>query len=377
MKKNINNVGYLLVSLALYLPSTALVPASVYYLYMPICLLILFYSKKELSQPVLITFLFFSLSLILSLIAFFISGADLNYYGNFIPIQVGLISSLLCSTLVNKKVAKILILLLTFEFIIAIFQYILGVNTFFPSSFIASSSSFNESSDLLYNRRVFGFASNSSGLAGNALICFTLMLAFFVTANLKTKIVINLLIFITLIITFSRSGLSAFLSYFLLLIFLQFFSRKIVISIFSILSLFVLIAYFVDVNLVIEQLTRNKGSVDLTGRPLIWSVYWEEIMSSPLFGNFGFKNYLVVPIYGYMHSHSSFIMSLYVFGLVPFIVLIFPIVLHMIRNPKLVLLTISITVYSTGQFFLLWGGSFVDIIFFATIFHSIDKPERK
>ncbi|MGR5474720.1 O-antigen ligase family protein [Vibrio astriarenae] len=368
-------MGFLLISLALYLPSTALVPAFVYYLYMPICLLFLIYSKEKLSQPVLITVLFFSLSLILSLIAFFILGADLNYYGNFIPIQIGLISSLICSTLVNKKVAKILIVLLTFEFLIALLQYIMGVNTFFPSSFIASSSSFNESGDLLYNRRVFGFAPNSSGLAGNALICFTLMLAFFSSANIKIKIAMHLLIFSVLIVTFSRSGLGAFLIYFFISIFLQFFSRKVVLSIISILSVFVLIAYFVDVNLIIDQLTRNKGSVDLTGRPMIWSVYKEEIMSSPLFGNFGFKNYLLIPIYGYMHAHNSFIMSLYVFGLIPFVVFILPIVLQMIKKPRLVLITISIVVYSTGQFFLFWGGSLVDVIFFATIFSSIKSSE--
>ncbi|CCK75588.1 O-antigen polymerase family protein [Oleispira antarctica RB-8] len=365
-----NDSKCFLVALALYLPSTVLLPAYTYYLYAPIFLIIILITKNKINNGIFITGVLFLVSLFISLTSFVILGEELNYYGNFIPVQASLLVSLICSIFINEKVAKFLIYMLVFEFFAAVLQYGLGVNTFFPSSFISSTSVFNESSDLLYFKRVFGFNNNSSGLAGNALICFTLMLTYFSHSDLKTKVAINILVFTVLIMTFSRSALVAFISYYLVLSFLIFFSKRVVYLVFVIIII-LLFLYFVDIDYFISQFTRNKGSVELTGRPLIWEVYWQSIVSAPLFGNFGFRNYLNIPVYGYYaHAHNSFIMLLYITGIVPMLLILIPLVIQVFKSPKRILCVVSIVVYSFAQYFLFWGASLVDIVFFAALFSS-------
>ena len=127
-----NDGKYFLVALALYLPSTVLLPAYAYYLYAPIFLIIIFLTKNKIKDSVFIAGTLFLVSLFISLTCFIILGAELRYYGNFIPVQAGLLVSLICSIFISEKVAKFLIYMLVFEFLVAILQYGVGVNTFFP-----------------------------------------------------------------------------------------------------------------------------------------------------------------------------------------------------------------------------------------------------
>lgn len=367
-----NSVFSFFVALSLFLPSTVLMPSFSYYLYAPVFILILLLNGGEIKKPYFITLLFFIMSLLLSITAFLISGESVKYFGNFIPVQLGLIASLICSMFINKKVAKFLICILIFEFIISCLQYYSGVSTFFPSSLVTSSLSFDVDSDLLYRKRVFGFNNNSSGLAGNALICFALMLSFFTNEAIKRKVLLGFLIFIVLIMAFSRSGIVAFFSYFLLFYIIKLFDvKKILLVLFFSLCAFFIFQSVFDIDFLFSQFTRDRNEIDLTGRSLIWSVYWEAIKEAPIFGNFGFKNYLSVPVYGYMHAHNSLIMSLYVFGLIPLLIILIPIVFEVIKKPKVILFLTPIVVFSLAQTFLLWGGSFADVIFFAVIFNSI------
>jgi hypothetical protein len=133
----------------------------------------------------------------------------------------------------------------------------------------------------------------------------------------------------------------------------------------------------VDVTALINQLTRGRGNVDVSGRDLIWAVYFQNIGEALFFGNSGLKNYLFIPAYGYMHAHNSLIMSLYVYGVIPLIVVFFPIAILIFIRPTLIIVLSPLVIYSMGQFFLFWGASFSDIIFMSIVISASNIKHTK
>lgn len=364
------NIKHFLCALSLYLPSTALVSASAYYLLAPVALCV-FYKKYSSNKEFLLATYFFIFSCCLSLSCFFLLGAKLDYYGNFIPLQIGLLASLICSQILNKEVAKYIIILLFFEFIVAFLQYYLGVATFF--SFVEQSGGgFNDSSDLLYFRRSFGFGSNSSALAGNALIALVLIEFFFQKTKKRYKLLANGLIFLVLIVAFSRSGLLAFFAFHFVRVFLRLFDRKFKYYLLSIIAISTLLLFFADLDYIVNQMTRGEKGVELTGRDLIWSIYYEQIVQSPVFGNYGLRNYLNIPIYGFQHAHNSIIMILYILGVLPLLIILTPLVIKIFITLNRSLVLLPLIVFSMAQYFLFWGASFADIVLFGVIFSHSD-----
>ena len=81
-----------LVAVFLYLPTTALFPA---YLYYPVGLLLLPLILLKVDVKFKIILMGIISSLIISLVAYFLIGGSIDYVGNFLPVQVGLIFSLI------------------------------------------------------------------------------------------------------------------------------------------------------------------------------------------------------------------------------------------------------------------------------------------
>lgn len=365
MTQRTNSSLLFLYSFILYLPSTAILPASTYYVISLGVFLYRFCNNGFNNEFYFITS-FFLISLFISLLSIPFADHELRYYNNFIPLQLSLISSLVIATSITKKIAYYLIIFILVECFSGYLQILLGLKTFFPFVSVAIPE-MGDPHGLLYYMRVYGFGENSSGFAGNVIIMATLFSLFFCEQPRRIKVMVFTFSLFALIVSFSRSGLFAY-ALLLLVIFVKDF--KINHLKFLLPTVFVCIIasyYFVDWGDFFSQLSRGRGHVDITGRDLIWSYYFQEIGQNPIFGNGSLRNYLFVPPYGLMHAHNSYIMLLYVLGILPLFFMIFPIFLLAIRKFRLFIFLIALLTYSFAQYFLFWGASLADIIFFSVL----------
>lgn len=356
-----------ILAVLLFLPSTVLLPNPLFFIF-GLSALLIFRKRFFYNQNYQIVFLLLVLSLLISLIAFFYNGGKLNFYGNFLPLHVGLIASLFCALILEKKVAYYLIIFIFFEVLIGLSQYIVGVPTYF--SFVPVEGIGITDGGLLYNKRVFGLSSNSSVLAGKALIMITLQVCFFPNLVKKYKLLIHIAVVGAMIITFSRTGMVAYIVTLIILIIKNILGKKGFYYVIGLIVPIICLTIFVDWSLLIEQLTRGRGEVEVSGRDLIWLVYFDQILEAPYFGNYGIKNYLYVDAYGFMHAHNSIVMALYIYGIIPLTLILLPLILLMLSKPLLIFALAPLAVYSMAQFYLLWGASFADVVMFAVLLNT-------
>jgi hypothetical protein len=352
----------------LFLPSTVLLPNPLFFIF-GISAFLIFRKRFFDNKNYQIVFLCLALSLIISLTAFFFSEGKLHFYGNFLPLHLGLIASLFCALVLDKKVAYYLIIFIFFEVLIGLSQYIVGVPTYF--SFVPTEGIGINDGGLLYNKRVFGLGSNSSVLTGKALIMIALQMCFFPNLVKKYKLLLHLAVLVTLIITFSRSGMAAYIATLALLVIKNMVGKKAFYILLGLMVTALCLTTFIDWSLLVEQLTRGKGKVEVSGRDLIWLVYFDQILEAPYFGNFGIKNYLYVSAYGLMHAHNSIIMTLYIYGAIPLTLILLPLVSLIITKPSLIVALAPLAIYSMAQFYLLWGASLADVVMFAVLLNAI------
>ena len=370
LNKNINGLIPFFIAVLFYLPTTHFIPAFIYYLFLPI----FFYvgSQNNINYKNF-NLIFISLSIAgaISLIAFFLSGAEINYYGNFIPLTLSLIISLFCSLFLNKEVVKFLLVFFIIESIVAYFQKA-GVSI--PYTVVDINS---DVSELMYFNRANGFSLNSSGLAGKALIIIVLFNLYFKKVDNKYKLIINSFVFFTIIASFSRSALTALLGYY----FLVYFSRMNLKNYFFISSLILILGIVLyltpDISdEIFNQFTRGRGNIELTGRDVIWNAYLDTIYNNVFWGNYGLRGYLNIPPYGFMHAHNSYLMSFYIFGLIPFLVIFIPLMIIFIRYPNKITLLSPLLIFSFAQFNLFWGASLTDIAFFTALLYKTGCGEQ-
>ncbi|MGE6167752.1 O-antigen ligase family protein [Aeromonas media] len=364
-------------ALIIYLPSTAVISASMYYV---IAIGVIIYTVLNRGANFNVAFIFFvclfCASLLASLLGYFgflfIESYDLAYRDNFIPLQISLIASLLIANTINREIAFFIVVFILCECIAGLIQFSLGIKTFFP--FV--NEAYNEvgvSSGLLYFKRVYGFANNSSGFAGNILVMATLTAVFLKDASKLFRYFVFTIALFAIVCSFTRSAIIAYAVFLFFYVIVN--SGKInPVRGFFCLILFLLIVVslisYLDWGAISDQLNRGRSGQDLSGRDVIWSIYVDYIGQHPFFGNFSLRNYLYIPVYEYMHAHNSFLMAVYILGIIPSVFIFIPFIFIRVWKYKDNIYLIGLLVYSSAQYYLLWGASIADIAFFSVILFS-------
>lgn len=376
---SIDEFKYIFIAFLIYAPSTVFIPPIIYYFLAPA---FLFFSSRYglLSSGFLFTCGSLTLSLLLSLFVIIVTGDFPHYYGNPIFIQISLLVSLIISSAINEKVAKYICLFICVEIAISIVEYFLGVTTLFNSIRDNIHGGYVSNSEFLYNRRVYGISTNSSVLAGKAIILLTLYYFFLNKQRLKSVFVF-VAVFSCLFVTFSRSAFIAIAFFYFLYFFNYLFSVKltkrviskvvvlavigIVVGIFLCVIYSDNVSYFLDY--VVSQLTRGKNVLDVSGRDIIVSNYISAIEQNVLWGNGSVRNYLSIVPYGYMHAHNSFIMLVYMCGLIPAFFIFIPFFISFVSRVSCLLIMLPLIFYSTFQYYIFWGASIEDVVIFSIL----------
>lgn len=311
------------------------------------------------------------------------------------------------------KVIKYILMLIAVEALVACFEYIYGISTFFTG--IKLFREF-ENYKTLYYTRVFGLSTNSSGLSLKLFLGLVLLNK----SNFKTWVNLSLefLFLISSVLVFGRIVLLVIPIYYVIKICTQFYFKNLKKEVFIPLLAYLLF-FGVNINWTQNQFTRynmkvakvdshepimientdnNDGyninnnsneaelilvndkdltemvgvnNINMAGRNKIWNHYFDFSKSNWFLGNYG-KKYVMN---AKTHAHNSYLEILASFGVVLSCLLML-IFVSKIKLKNLYLI-IPVLIIAMGQYFIFWGISFFDIIFYYLIFFNGRKLNEK
>jgi O-antigen ligase len=127
-------------------------------------------------------------------------------------------------------------------------------------------------------------------------------------------------------------------------------------------------------SIIIENLTRGRGELDLSGRDFIFHEFIAVLQQSPFFGNAAQKVWLQIND-GLYHAHSSYLEFFVSNGI--FISLLFFLGYYLLVLRGRMLVALPLLIYSMFQYGLLWGLVFNDVIFFGLMFYLLRSDSKR
>lgn len=281
-----------------------------------------------------------------------------------IPYVILVFFSLFMGRFLTLKDLRIIQILIVIEILVGLLEYIVDVPTFFKN---LSPITELADSDLLYQKKVFGFSANSSVLAVKVVYLATISIMsikLIGKINLIDKILLGLVL-LGLFITFNRTAILAI--FFSFLIFFGTSVRNILIIITPII-LIILIKW----SDIYEQMTRGKNGVDYSGRDDIFGYFLNFWSDNVLLGNAGTKVWWNSNG-SIWHAHNSYLEFLASNGLIASFIFLTGWFFIFGRKTFIV---IPILIYSLSQYGFLWGLTFYDIILVSIIFIYATEKKR-
>ncbi|UOB52336.1 hypothetical protein [Acinetobacter junii] len=356
-----------MVALVLFLSTTVFFPITILVFLLPIIFVREFFLHKNnivfQKREIYAYVLMFLVAVIVNYLNIF-NGAVIpnvqegSVLGN-IPYVLLLPFAFLIGKFIYLKDLKWLQYFIIVEIIVGCFEYYYGVPTFFVNNTSVTELS---DTDILYQKRVFGFSANSSNLAAK-VVYLTVLTMMQIKLNKKiTRELIFFMFFILLglVVTFNRTAIiSIFVSAFILF---GMSLRGLVL-----LSIPIVGGLFYNRDSIYEQLTRGRGTVDLSGRDQIFSYFYHFWNENLLLGNMGTKLWWN-NAGSIWHAHNSYLEFLSSNGLLPTLLFLISFLMLFSRGLSIVL---PILIFSLSQYGFLWGLSFYDIVFSAIIYNYV------
>ena len=363
-----------MIGLLTYLPTTAYFPqffflvAFLYVLVRDREMLLASFSEFKLNpkHPVNWNFLIIILIIVFSSLNRLIHWDSLDSYSDMFPYFVLLVPTYVIAIGFRKTDAQMLVVLVAIESVIVIVEAYFNISTFDHS--LLGFKEFEEGGSA-YSNRPLGLSSSSSHIASKLFLSW-LMIDFFKFKN-KLWWMVKALLLVAIILTFNRSVLLSIGIFITLYYSVAFLSLRYKLEN-AVVGLIAAIVGFMSAALVIvlkgqeliNQVTRNTGTVELTGREYLWADFYLFIQDHLIFGNNSIKLWLD----GY-HAHNAYIEVIATNGV--FISLLyFTLIFRNIRESNWVYV-IPILVYGMTQYGFFWGISLMDILFYVILFKVI------
>lgn len=332
----------------------------------PVLFIIILYTiifrYKRLSQGVICNRRF-GVLLLAFLLLCLINNALHGFPG--IPNMILMPIAFLCAFAIDKKDARIFAILVFLECFVGFYEYSLGIASIIPGE--NNSGEFLDE-ELLYFKRVSGVCKNSSTYGQQLLYALVFTLGFDGLFTKKQRIVLVITFLLGLFTTFNRTALGIAFLYLMIEACIKFkylfklYRVKAILLSFFFLGLLLWLTLLYGQQ-IISQFNRGGDSVDLTGRPYIWSNFILFIHNHVLGGN-GSVHYMIQYHDGLLaHAHNSFLQMIADHG-VPIALFYFFIILSKVRKKNI---KYCIVLFSTSltQYILFWGFSMADVMLFA------------
>lgn len=370
-----NKLSSLLLALLIYAPTLVLAPQAFIYIIIAFIGLVTWMFTMN-RRGLVKKDLFFIFFIVLSFLIYFVGkpyaiSDDSKSLNDYVPYSVFIIATIGFSNLVHREVIKYLLFFILLETVIGVVQYIIGV-PYFIKPISTGMQEFGES-ELLYYNKVYGFSPVTSIFALKIFVGFLLL--HFYKLPFKLGIMLYFVLCMGLIATFNRTAILSSMFFVAILVFINIKNYNINVKI---LALFALIGIvFIIINnfdYIENQFFRGKD-MDLSGRDFVFPYYLGFIAEHPFFGNYFTKHWVDFGGGRVYHAHNSYLQTFANMGLIIGI-LLFLLFISKI-NKKNYLYIIPILLYSSFQYGILWGVSFLDILFFAFLFNFNNEQITK
>jgi hypothetical protein len=259
--------------------------------------------------------------------------------------------------------------LIVVECLIVILEYFNGV----PSFWVNKQFSW-EDSGLMYFTRPFGLGENSSVAAYN------IFLGLLLHEILEPKkwivgYVIQLILLCGILLTFNRTIIICCLVFFMLK---NFSTIKYIAKskwAFGIILFLIMVFFGYHYwDIILNQFTRNSGSIELTGRKMVWGRYIKFISENLFFGNGTIKYFFEFDGRTF-HAHNSYLQILATSGI--FVFLLYIGMIFKGVNKSNFPFVCSLAIAGLSQYIIFWGISIPDIMLFYFISKLEDIPAKK
>ncbi|WHS61999.1 O-antigen ligase family protein [Pseudomonas sp. G2-4] len=309
------------------------------------------------------------LSALLSVVVFafaepLIDNFEKSILGAF-PYVVLILISLFAGMVFRRSDLIVVLLLVLFEIAVGFAEYIAGTHSFFSVAHKGQTQIGD--TELLYYNRVFGLSVNSSVYAFKVLVGFVVLMAIRSELSRRVFLVCAGILAVGFVTSFNRTAIVAAA---ISLMFYYATNWRVVLS-GGVVGCAVGVLYL---STIIENLTRGRGELDLSGRDFIFYEFFSVLKQSPFFGNAAQKVWLQLND-GLYHAHSSYLEFLVSNGV--FISLLFFSGYYLLVLRGRMLAALPLLIYSVFQYGLLWGLVFNDVVFFGLMFYLLRSNSDK
>lgn len=286
------------------------------------------------------------------------------------PYSLLIIFTVAISEKVDNRFIKWFIFITILEILLGLLELNAGV-----VSFWALNDKELIESGLLYDRKVYGFDSNSSGFAYRVVFS-ALLYHKYREARIIKEIPFYITILIGIIISFNRTGILAFSFFIFLCIYRS--KYKILLLIPPIFFAIYIVTNPVLWDIVLSQLTRGDTDFStvnaLSERDIVYPFYLQYIKENFFMGYGSFKYFADIMSDGRMfHAHNAYLQTMANNG-VPISLLYFGLIVSNI-NKRNYLYVLPILLMAFFQCLILWGISLPDIIFYKFLFNKNNETK--
>jgi hypothetical protein len=368
-----------MIGLLTYLPTTAYVP-QFFFLVAFFYVIVrerksFLYSVQEFrvnpKHPVNWNFLIIVLIIFFSIINRLIHWDSLSDVKQVFPYFILMIPTYVIAIGFNKMDAKVLIGLVTLEAIVVVLQWVVGVSTFDNS---LDGYTVFEDHALAYFQRPFGWSSGSSIMATKLFLAY-ILLDFFKFRN-KLSWGVRLLLLLAIVFTFNRTvilslGIYLVLSQSISFLKLNYKLENAWLGLLSAIVGFISVVFVLVLKGkdIVGQLTRNTGTIELTGREYLWQDFYVFISEHLILGNGSMKLWLD----GY-HAHNSYIELIATNGVI--ISILYFLFIYINIKASNWVFVIPILIFGITQYAFFWGISLFDILFFAFLVKQVPSQNK-
>lgn len=340
----------------LFISSTGIVPPQVNI----VGLLLIFISRgwpknylDKTSRTVLLIIILSLFNECIYLIRFPETDVSVLY---LIPYSLFIFLTIQASKVFDERIIRWLILFIMLDVLAAIYQKLIGVNSFF------AETATDYAGDLLYAAKVNGLNVNSTGLAYKLLFGLILYTKY-PKQQLVNRYVFYLFVVIGIYLSFSRTIILSALLYVSTQLFFfpikkrsKFLISLAVVGVFS-----VLIAPYWDL-IVLQMMRGNDNLSDASsGRDALFGYFWNFILQHPIQGYGSFK--LNVNLDGILfHAHNSYLQTFANNGIIIGMLYMTIITRNLHRNNVAYIFPILFAIFFQNIIF--WGLNLYDLLFY-------------
>lgn len=365
-----SNVKILFLGISLYICSLGLFSSHVYLLWGIVYYLINRF--KILPDSLSICCLCIGALSFINQTVGFLNGYIPQSFLEYLPYSFLILVTIQLAKNIDERVLLVFVCCLIVDVFVGIYQKMNGIVSFYDVS-----KELVEGNGMLYNTRVFGLSTNSSGFAAKVFLALMIYQYFDFNKKISPYFFYPVVI-IGLLLSFNRSVILGTVAFSLITLLQNKKKRGMAILLFlGVLVLLYLIFQDDLVELIMKQFLRGHEDIASAGfseREIIYPYFVDFISNHLWLGNHSYKLLIDMGDGRILHAHNSYLQTLATNGIIISLFYCYLIFHKMtFKNMKFILpfLIISIT-----QTFILWGISLADLVFYAILLSDNRKTGR-